>query len=106
MQSLTGHDGLSGCFWANLAKVHNLRKDQQLRFLQMSNEISEDETRRIAEAVRAVCLRAALDGYERAGLAGLCLEGRWEVAMDAIRGLDMNTVLQVSLKCGENTTTS
>ena len=68
----------------------------------MSNDITLDEKRRVAEQVRDACLRAALDGYERAGLAGMCLEGRWEVAVDAIRGLDMNTVLQVSLNSEEN----
>ena len=70
----------------------------------MINEIVQDEKRRIAETVREACLRAALDGYERAGLAGMCLEGRWQVAVDAIQGLDMNTVLQVSLNRGENAT--
>lgn len=47
-----------------------------------------------AEAVRVACLRAALDGYERAGLSGLCEEGRWEMVVDAIQSLDIDAILR------------
>ena len=47
-----------------------------------------------AEAVRAACLRAALGGYERAGLSGLCEEGRWEMVVDAIQSLDVDAILR------------
>jgi hypothetical protein len=39
----------------------------------------------MAEAVRQACLAAALQAYEDAGVSGLCHEGRWECAVDAIR---------------------
>ncbi len=55
---------------------------------------SLQEQRRIAEAVREACLRAALAGYEQAGLSGLCHEGQWEMAVDAIRALDLEGVLR------------
>ena len=32
----------------------------------------------LAAAVRSACVQAALDGYERAQIAGLCQEGAWE----------------------------
>jgi len=48
-----------------------------------------DKTTRIAETVRRACLEAAQDAYEQAGISGLCGEGRWEVALDAIRQLDI-----------------
>jgi len=48
----------------------------------------------LAEAVRSACVQAALDGYEQAQIAGLCQEGAWECAVDAIRMLDLKTVLQ------------
>jgi hypothetical protein len=35
----------------------------------------------------------ALDVYERAGINGLCAEGRWEMAVQAIRTLDLGAVL-------------
>jgi hypothetical protein len=43
----------------------------------------------LAEAVRSACLQAALDAYEQAGVSGLCGEGRWEIAVQAIRNLDL-----------------
>lgn len=48
-----------------------------------------DERERIAAQVRRACLDAALRAYEDAGFAGLCAEGRWEAAVDAIRSLDL-----------------
>jgi hypothetical protein len=52
------------------------------------------EQRRLAEAIRQACLQAALAGYEDAGLSGLCHEGAWECAIDAIRSLDINAILE------------
>jgi hypothetical protein len=52
-------------------------------------EIASGEIVRIAEAVRAACVAAALDGYERARMDGLCDEGALEVALDAVRSLDV-----------------
>ena len=48
----------------------------------------------IVETVRAACLQAAQQGYERAAADGLCDEGALEVALDAIRSLDLNQMLQ------------
>jgi hypothetical protein len=47
----------------------------------------------LAERVRLACVQAALDGYERAGVSGLCGEGRWEIAVEALRNLDLMQVL-------------
>ncbi len=48
----------------------------------------------IAEIVRAACLQAAQQGYEHAAADGLCDEGALEVALDAIRSLDLSRLLQ------------
>jgi len=48
---------------------------------------------RLAEAVREACLNAARQAYENAGVSGLCEEGRWECAVDAIRSLDIESVI-------------
>lgn len=53
----------------------------------------QDTKRRIAEVVRQACLDAARAGYENAGISGLCEEGRWECAVDAIRALDLDAVI-------------
>lgn len=52
-----------------------------------------DLKRRLAEAVRAACLNAAQQAYENAGISGLCEEGRWECAVNAIRSLDLEAVI-------------
>jgi len=51
--------------------------------------------RSTAEAVREACLKAAQEAYENAGISGLCEEGRWECAVNAIRSLDIEAVIAV-----------
>lgn len=50
----------------------------------------DPETQRMAERVRAELIRAALAAYEDAGVRGLCAEGAWEVAVDAMRKLELS----------------
>ena len=47
----------------------------------------------LAETVRRACIATALEAYEQAGISGLCQEGRWEAAIEAVRSLDLKTVL-------------
>ncbi len=68
-----------------------LRKEKR----QMANT-SNDMARRVAETVRAACVRAALEAYESASMDGLCHEGAWEAAIDAMRSMDLDAVLQGS----------
>ena len=49
----------------------------------------EQERGRVAERVRATLIRAALEAYEDAAVRGLCCEGAWEVAVGAMRDLDL-----------------
>ncbi|HEX8273409.1 MAG TPA: ATP-binding protein [Longimicrobiaceae bacterium] len=44
---------------------------------------------RVAEAVRRACVEAAREGFTDASLSGLCAEGAAEVAVDAVRRLDV-----------------
>jgi hypothetical protein len=53
----------------------------------------------IVELVRSACLEAALEAYEDAGISGLCAEGRWEYAVQAIRTLDLEEVLRRVSSC-------
>jgi len=61
----------------------------------MSESQPTDMKRRLAEAVRAACVRAAQEGYERAAASGLCGEGALEAALGEIRMLDLDAVLAV-----------
>jgi hypothetical protein len=47
---------------------------------------------RLAERVRAAVVRAAQAAYEEATLRGLCCEGACEVAVSAMRQLDLSEV--------------
>jgi hypothetical protein len=47
-----------------------------------------------AKRIRDACLEAVLEAYEDAGVQGLCAEGRWEAAVDALRTLDVASLLQ------------
>ena len=51
---------------------------------------TEDQLTQIAETIREACLQAAQQGYERAAADGLCDEGALEVALDAIRSVDVD----------------
>lgn len=58
---------------------------------------SADDLARLAERVRALCIEAAVQAYEDAGVQGLCAEGRWEVAISAMRSVDLAALLQPPL---------
>lgn len=53
-----------------------------------------DDARQIAQRVRDACLAAAQAAYDDAGMSGLCGEGRWECAFQAIKHLDLDAVIR------------
>ena len=55
-----------------------------------------NDHQKLAEAVRTACLEAALRAYEDAGISGLCHEGRWEYAVQALQGLDLTALVKQS----------
>ena len=52
----------------------------------------------MAEAVRQACITAALQAYDEAGVSGLCHEGRWAYAVDAMRGLPLPPLVEALLR--------
>jgi hypothetical protein len=56
----------------------------------------------MAEAVRQACMTAALQAYDEAGVSGLCHEGRWEYAVDAMRGLPLRPLIEALLRAAEH----
>ena len=56
----------------------------------MSASRSDKSVYKLAETVRAACIRAAIEGYENASISGLCGEGAFEAAISAIRMLDLD----------------
>jgi pentatricopeptide repeat protein len=59
----------------------------------MESSDRQEIERRLAQAVRDACLRAALEAHEDAGVRGLCQEGRWEAAVGAIQSMDLERLL-------------
>src|SRR5512139_4118577 len=51
------------------------------------------DANRLAEAVRAACLQAAVAAHEDAGIQGLCEAGRWEAALGALQSLDLRKLI-------------
>ena len=48
----------------------------------------------LAKRIREICLAAVLQGYEDAAIQGLCAEGRWEAAVDALRTIEIAPLLR------------
>lgn len=59
----------------------------------MNPEAVSSRDQRLAESIREACVEAALRAYEDAGISGLCAEGRWEMAVQGIRTLDIARLL-------------
>lgn len=51
------------------------------------------DLRELAEQVRAAIVEAAISAYEDAGVRGICAEGAWEVAVGAMRSLDLSRIV-------------
>lgn len=64
------------------------------------HRVDQDSTR-LAEAVRAACEQAAISAYEDAGLRGLCEAGRWEAALGALQSIDLRKLIQALEATGE-----
>jgi hypothetical protein len=56
-------------------------------------EDTSDTPRKIAAATKRALVEIALQAYEEAGLSGLCAEGRWEVAIGAMRNYDVRKIV-------------
>ena len=48
----------------------------------------------LAKRIRDACLEAVLRAYEDAGVQGLCAEGRWEVAVGALKTVELAPLLR------------
>jgi hypothetical protein len=48
----------------------------------------------LAKRIRNACLETLLQAYEDAGIQGLCAEGRWEVAVGALKTVELAPLLR------------
>lgn len=52
------------------------------------------DPQQLAETIRQACLHRAIEAYEEARMDGLCHEGAWEIAVNAIQTLDLGALLR------------
>ena len=52
----------------------------------------------VARKTMEACRQAMLKAYEDAGMSGLCEEGRFELALDSLRSLDLPGIARDALK--------
>jgi len=50
-----------------------------------------------ADLIRKECIKAAIEAYETATQDGVCHEGAWECAIDAMRSIDLQEILKAKL---------
>lgn len=55
---------------------------------------------RFAEKVREAVVQSAVTAYEDAAMQGLCSEGAWEVAVTAMRKLDLRRLTSEHQEAG------
>ena len=48
----------------------------------------------LAKRIRQACLEAIIQAYDDGGIQGLCDEGRWELAVGALRTVDLTPLLR------------
>lgn len=54
----------------------------------------DESAQRLAQSVRQACLEAAAAAFEQGGFSGLCVEGRVELALDAIRAVPLASLVK------------
>lgn len=63
--------------------------------------MEERELRSVVDRVREALVRAAVEGWEEAGMAGLCGEGQFEAAVGRMRAVEVGQVLGEARREGE-----
>jgi hypothetical protein len=53
----------------------------------------DEFARKVAEAVIKECRASVIAAYEDAGTSGLCAEGRWEIALDLLRSINLSEII-------------
>lgn len=64
------------------------------------SEPDEQVLHRVAEAVRERCIEEARDAFEQGGRRGLCVEGRWDLTLDRLRSLELDSLVHTVLRAG------
>ncbi len=66
------------------------------------DEMAEKAGKAVLEAARSALTQA----YEDGGMSGLCAEGRWDLALDSLKKLDLKAVVDEALSSDKNSDSS
>lgn len=73
-----------------------------LKLIQTSGiNMEQKDLTELAQQVKDACLKAFQDGFQEAGISGLCHEGAVEYAIDNVRSIDIDKVVATFLKSSE-----
>ncbi len=53
---------------------------------------------KVARAVLKECEKSLREAYESGGMSGLCQEGRWDLALDSLKKLDLKAIAESALE--------
>ena len=53
--------------------------------------------RQLAEQVRTACMQTLIEAYDQAASDGLCAEGAWEVALEQLRILNLEDLVNACI---------
>ena len=62
-----------------------------------ANQLHPAQLHKLAALVRDHCLERADNAYHNARMDGLCADGAWECAADALRMLDIEALLEKAM---------
>jgi hypothetical protein len=74
--------------WVRTAEGRASRLGQELDCVRC-----DEFARKVAEAVIKECRESLIAAYEDAGISGLCAEGRWEMALDSLRSINLSKII-------------
>ncbi|HKI47310.1 MAG TPA: hypothetical protein VKA08_18410 [Balneolales bacterium] len=58
-------------------------------------QITRDDLLEFAQMIKESCIKAAGEGFEEAGISGMCREGAIEYAQDSIRSVNVENIVAI-----------
>lgn len=62
-----------------------------------STQLSSAQLHKLAALIRDHCQEQVNDAYHNARMDGLCADGAWEFAVDSLRTINLETVIQTAV---------
>ncbi|MCL5029681.1 MAG: hypothetical protein M1480_11780 [Bacteroidetes bacterium] len=59
----------------------------------MNNQIKLNEYEELAQLIKKECVKTAIEAYETASQNGICHEGAWECAVDSMKSMKVDEII-------------